>query len=118
MGATYAQPISDSARQAYLEKVTYEMALRGITDSIEFEGHYRSSDYEVFAEDTLLILSSRNDRILLSNKWSEASFFGSLYKGEKDGYWIYLLANQSFIIERWKKGVIQSRRVFTPHKIK
>lgn len=107
-----AQLGADSARQAYqdyLQRETYDMVMKVITDSIYLENEQNFSDYSISGiTDTSFIIKTKKCSFQFPKKeygWIMRSF----RKGKKHGFWVFTLSN-GILIERWKKGTIESRR--------
>lgn len=108
-----AQTHSDSANaayQKYLERQTYDIILAAFTDTIVIEEEAIFTDYSLneITDTSVTIDLKRNKQIVVSREgygWVLRGY----RKNKKDGLWVFCQAN-GFLIERWQRGVIKSRR--------
>ncbi len=105
---------ADSSRLAYLEKATYQMVLESITDTIPFDEIGKFSDYRIRFKDSILLIQRNSSTFFIP---LEDCFYGlNFSKRHKKGLHGFIVYRKNeedaIIIERWRKGVLKTRRFF------
>lgn len=108
-----AQPLTDSAQEAYLEKSVHDIALRAVTDTVKLGEFYSTDDYTIKIDDEVDAIVGQNSKdfsIIISD--GAVREIGGYYKDKKHGLWFYPIEDGNYIIEVWKKGKLETRNVF------
>lgn len=109
-----AQPETDSIEtdySTYLKNHVHDIILSSITDTLKVEDNFIFKDYSIsFSTDSVMIIvSKKRKRIvpIISDGWATRFY----WKGKKDGIWVHT-ERKGVLVERWKKGVLKTRRWF------